>query len=41
MSIGEIMTKKLEKINMSASALEAAKAMTEGNASLPCCNRHE
>jgi CBS domain-containing protein len=33
MSIGEIMTKKLEKINMSASAQEAAKAMTEGNVS--------
>lgn len=33
MSIGEIMTKKLEKINMSASAQEAAKTMTEGNVS--------
>ena len=33
MSIGEIMTKKLEKINMSASAQEAATAMTEGNVS--------
>jgi signal-transduction protein with cAMP-binding, CBS, and nucleotidyltransferase domain len=33
MSIAEIMTKKLEKINMSASAQEAAKAMTEGNVS--------
>jgi signal-transduction protein with cAMP-binding, CBS, and nucleotidyltransferase domain len=32
-SIGEIMTKKLEKINMSASAQEAAKAMTERNVS--------
>jgi CBS domain-containing protein len=32
-SIGEIMTKKLEKIKLSASAQEAAKTMTEGNVS--------
>jgi signal-transduction protein with cAMP-binding, CBS, and nucleotidyltransferase domain len=32
-TIGEIMTKKLEKINITASAQEAAKAMTDRNVS--------
>ena len=41
MSIGEIMTKKLEKINMSASAQEAGKGDDRRECELPCCNRHE